>query len=303
MKALLTGVTGVFGPYLPRELLAHGHEIVIFGIDKPSDEFKDVEWIEGNINNFEDCLRAMEGRGFDAIHNAAAMPDPTDSPGWDRGGDPAFIPMCMQTNVIGLYNMLQSAHRNDIGIFVNTGSNCALGHGYRLSGRPFEIKYLPIDEWHPSDVEDSYSFSKTVGEQLLEMYSRVYKMRCYSLRASEIANPEHREKYNNNQRLKEWDEWLLSWISSEDLASAHRLLMEQAHSIVPFGVYYCHNDDTRAIEPTMEIIKALRPDLIPLIREPMEDHAALFSNNKLKAVVGWRPKITWRNTNSIRRMQ
>jgi len=298
MKTLVTGVTGLFGPHLVRELVSHGHDVSLFSIDKPADEFKDLTWIPGNINNVEDCLRAIKGKGFDAIHHLAAMADPTDSPGMEGYDDPSFFPLAMQTNIIGLYNMLQAALRGDVGIFVNTGSNCALGFGYRITDRPFEIKYLPIDEEHPAEVEDSYSFSKMVGEQLLEVYSRVYGMRCYSLRSGAIMNENWRADLRAEEAaepLSEWDEWLYNWIAPEDLASAHRLVMEQAHSLPSFGYYYCMGDDTTLPEPTMEVIKKYRPDLIPVIREPMEGHAPLFSSKRLKAAVGWRPQISWRD--------
>jgi nucleoside-diphosphate-sugar epimerase len=194
-----------------------------------------------------------------------------------------------------LYNLLQAAIRSDIGIFVHTGSNCALGHGYRITKRPFEIKYLPIDEDHPTDGEDSYSFSKLVGEKLMESYANVYGIRCYSLRSAGIVDAGRR------MAMKEragptggWSEWMFPWIASEDLALAHRLLMEKADTIVKFGAYYCNNDDTTLLEPTLDILRKYRPDLIPLIKEPLEGHATLFSNKRLKAVVGWKPEQSWR---------
>ncbi|MCL2527518.1 MAG: NAD(P)-dependent oxidoreductase [Defluviitaleaceae bacterium] len=296
MKTLVTGSTGRFGPHLVRELLSHGHEVSLFSRSKPREEFKCLEWIQGSINNIEDCLQAMKGRNFDAIHNLAALADPTDSPGMDGYNDPSFFPLTMQTNIMGLYNMLQAALRNDIGIFVHTGSNCVLGHGYRITNRPYEIKYLPIDEEHPFDTEDSYSFSKVIGEQMLELYSKVYGMRCYSLRSVSITDAELIKKNGGKsvEPTTAWDDWLYAWVDPRDLASAHRLLMEKAHSIVPFGCYYCLGDDTGTTMPTMDIIKAYRPDLIPLIREPLEGHAPFFSNKRLKAVVGWQPVGRWR---------
>ena len=295
MKALLTGVTGKFGPYLVREMINHGHEAVLFSRERPGAEFKDLEWIRGDLNRVEDCIAALGGRGFDAVHNAAAMADPTDTPGMKGYDDPAFFPLAMQTNIIGLYNMLQAALRSDVGIFVHTGSNCALGHGYRISKRPFAIKYLPFDEDHPSDVEDSYSFSKLVGEQLLESYTKAYGMRCYALRAAGIHGAGERAALKaSSRRVAQWDDWLFAWIASEDLAAAHRMLMEQASAIVPFGAYYCNNDDTCVPEPTMDIIRKFRPDLIPLIREPLEGRATLFSSKRLKAAVGWKPMESWR---------
>jgi nucleoside-diphosphate-sugar epimerase len=295
MKTLVTGVNGRFAPHLIRDLLKHGHEVVLFSRREPDNEFKDLEWIKGDMNNVEDCYAAIHGRKIDAIQNVAAKPGPTDMPGRPTRDDFSAFPLTMQTNIMGLYNLLQASIRSDVGIFVHTGSNCALGHGFRISGRPFEVKYLPIDEDHPSDVEDSYSFSKLVGEQLMESYAKTYGIRCYSLRSAGITNAESRERMKNSTNpLEEWSEWMYPWIASEDLASAQRMLMEQAGSIVKFGAYYCNNDDTHIIEPTMEVIKKYRPDLIPLIREPLEGHATLFSNKRLKAVCGWKPEQSWR---------
>ncbi|MCL2069262.1 MAG: NAD(P)-dependent oxidoreductase, partial [Oscillospiraceae bacterium] len=163
MKVLVTGVSGRFGPHLVRELTVHGHEAVLFGRTQPGDEFRDLEWVRGDLHNVEDCYNALYKKGFDAIQNAAARPGPNDMPGRPTRDDFAAFPLTMHTNIMGLYNLLQAAIRSDVGIFVHTGSNCALGHGFRISGRPFEVKYLPIDECHPTDVEDSYSFSKLVG--------------------------------------------------------------------------------------------------------------------------------------------
>jgi len=295
MKALVTGATGRFAKHLIRDLVSNGHEPVLFSRKTPDEEFKKLEWIQGDINNFDDCYRAVRGKKFDAIHNTAAKPSPTDTPGKDNYDDPKFFPLTMQTNIMGLYNLLQAALRSDIGIFVHTGSNCALGHGYRLSKRPFDIKYLPINEEHPSDVEDSYSYSKLVGEQLLESYSKAYGLRCYSLRPAGITDGTRRASMRENKDPpSSWSPWMFPWVASEDVASAHRLLMEKAASIVPFGFYFCQNDDTTLYEPTMDMLKRLRPELIPLIREPLEGHASLLSNSRLKATVGWKPKQNWR---------
>ena len=225
----------------------------------------------------------------------AAKPGPTDTPKSAKYDDFSFFPLTMQTNIMGLYNLLQASIRNDVGTFVHTGSNCALGHGFRLSGRPFEVKYLPIDEDHPTDGEDSYSFSKLVGEQLMESYSKTYGIRCYTLRAAGITDAGRRAQMKANAKPAEgWSEWMFPWIASEDLALAHRLLMEKAGSIVSCGAYYCNNDDTTLPETTMELLEKFRPDLIPLLREPLDGHATLFSNKRLKAAAGWRPRQNWR---------
>ena len=129
----------------------------------------------------------------------------------------------------------------------------------------------------------------------MESYAKAYGIRCYSLRAAGITDADRRAKMKDEAKpADEWSEWMFPWIASEDLAVAHRLLMEQANSIVNFGAYYCNNDDTTLLEPTIDIVKKYHPELIPLIREPMEGHETLFSNKRLKAVIGWKPEKTWR---------
>ncbi len=296
MKVLMTGISGRFGPHLADELLAHGHEVVLFSRQKPPPAYAGLEWIKGDVNQIEDCLLAMQGHSFDAVQHAAAKPSPTDAPYSEGKDDPALFPLTMQTNIMGLYNMLQAALRHDVGIFIQTGSNCALGHGYRISDRPLPVHYLPFDEKHPCDPEDSYSFSKLAGEQLLESYSKAYGMRCHVLRAAGINNAaERRAMAKRAVPQTSWNVWMYPWIASEDLASAHRLLMEKVGSLPLFGSYFCNNDDTSLLEKTLDLLGRFRPDLAAKARpELLTGHASLFSAQALKDAVGWQPQKSWR---------
>jgi nucleoside-diphosphate-sugar epimerase len=196
---------------------------------------------------------------------------------------------------MGLYYLLQAAVRADVGIFVMTGSNCALGHGYRISGNPFPFSCLPVNEDHPSAVEDSYSYSKLAGELLLESYTRAYGMRTYALRAAGICNEERRQAMAERAApVESWSPWLWAWVGSEDVASAHRLLMEKAAEIEPHGVFFCNADDTSALEPSRLLIERFRPQLVPLVKE-MGGHASFLSNRRLVQAVGWQHRTSWRS--------
>lgn len=296
MKVLVTGVSGRLGPFVVKELEAAGHELVLFSRREPIPEIKHWPWVQGDITVYDDCLRGLEGGGFDAIQHLAAQPNPTDHPGIQARSAEQGVPFdaTMRSNIMGLYYLLRAALFNDIGIFVMTGSNCALGHGYRISDKPFPIKYLPIDEMHPSDTEDSYSYSKLAGEMLLASYTSAYDMRTYALRSAGICNEERRRAMAANVKPVEgWNTWLWAWVGSEDVASAHRLLMEKAGEIEPHGVYFCNGDDTTILEPSIEIVKKYRPDLLPLVQH-LEGHASFLSNCKLRETVGWEHKTSWR---------
>lgn len=294
MKVLVTGSSGRLGPHVVSELARGGHELVLFSRRAPGAALSRYPWVQGDIKVFEDCLRAVDG-GFDAIQHLAAQPWPTDHPAERNAAAERNVPFdtTMRSNVMGTYYLLQAAVSKGIPIFVMTGSNCALGHGYRISEAPFPFHYLPVDEEHPSAVEDSYSFSKLAGELLLESYTRAYGMRTYAVRAAGICDEQRRKATAQNAKpVQSWNPWLWAWVGSEDVASAHRLLMERAHEIEPHGVFFCNADDTTALESSLELVGRFNPGLLPLVKD-LEGHATFLSNRKLQSL-GWRHRTSWR---------
>ena len=295
MKVLVTGASGRLGRYLVTDLERAGHELVLMSRSRP-EAAGHWPWVAGDITNFDHCLRATKG-GIEAVQHLAANPWASDHPESRASCEERGVSFddTMRTNIMGTYYLLQACLRREIGLFVMTGSNCALGHGGRISDSEFPIKYLPIDEAHPSDVEDSYSYTKLAGEELLSSYTRAYGLRTYVLRSAGICPPERRlDMARHAGPAQSWDPWLWAWIGSEDLAAAHRLLMEKAATIPPHGVFFCNGDDTTAVEPTMELIERLRPDLVPLCRD-LEGYASLLSNRRLRDAVGWEPRMSWRD--------
>lgn len=294
MRVLVTGASGRLGPFVVAELERAGCELVLMSRTRPAAADR-WPWVQGDIADFEACLRATEG--VEAIQHLAAQPGPTDHPAMMRRQvEEQKLPFdqTIRTNILGTYYLLQAAVRRGIRTFVMTGSNCALGHGFRISSTDFPFKYLPIDEAHPSDVEDSYSYSKLAGEELLASYTRAYGMRTYSVRACGICPPQRREEMARNAGpAKAWSPWLWLWVGSEDVASAHRLLMERAADIQPHGVFFCNADDTAALEPTMELIERFKPELLPIVRG-LAGHQSLITCERLKKAVGWRQTTSWR---------
>ena len=294
MKVLITGASGRFGPCLVAELERAGHDLVLMCRSRPEGAER-WPWVQGDITSIDDCLRATDG-GVEAIQHVGANPWASDHPESRASYEKRGVPFddTMRTNIMGTYYLLQASLERDIGMFVMTGSNCALGHGGRISGSEFPVKYLPIDEEHPSDVEDSYSYSKLVGEELLASYSRAYGMRTYVLRSAGICNADRRRDMARNAGpAGGWDPWMWAWIACEDLASAHRLLMERADSLPVHGVYFCNNDDTTAVEPSLELVKRFKPEYLPLCTD-LEGHASFLSNRRLHGI-GWQPRISWRD--------
>jgi nucleoside-diphosphate-sugar epimerase len=298
MKIFLTGANGYLGSKIVEDLSEEGHEIVLFSRGKPDEKWKDLEWLQGDCNDLKACIDAMSCRDIDVVMHVAAKPAPSDVKDTEMFDDIENVPSTMQTNVMGLYNMLQGALRAEIPVFVQTGSNCIMGHERRISSTPPEYLYLPLDEAHPGEPEDSYSVSKACGEIMLKAFSSAYGMKTYALRSGWIMNEDRRRLVASNRPNPTEDikRVFNSYVALEDCSSAHVMIAEAAHEgkLPLHERYYVHADDSLALEPTMELIEKFRPDLLDKIREPLPGHAAFFSNKKLKEAVGWQNQLTWR---------
>jgi nucleoside-diphosphate-sugar epimerase len=295
MKVLITGGNGKLAAYVIRQL-AQDHDIVLFARRRPAEEFAHLPWIQGDLNNPDDCRRAVEG--VEAIQHIGAQPWPVDHPQMRARAQEQDIPSdaTFKTNMLGTYYLMQAAaEAGNVKVVVMAGSNCALGHGFRISKTPFPIQRLPIDETHPTYPEDSYSFSKRAGEDLLASYTRAYGIRTYITRIAGICSAERRQQIAANAKpVTGWSEWMWCWVGSEDVANAHRLLMEKADVLPEHDVYFLNADDTTCLEPSHELVERFNPALLPLV-DKLDGHQSFLNCDKLKQAVGWEHSTSWRD--------
>ena len=299
MRVLITGASGRLAGFVIRELRDQ-HQLVLTSRRKPDAEFSDLPWIKGDLNSFSDCQQAIDG--IEAIQHLGAQPNPVDHPQLQQQAQENGIPFdaTFKTNMLGTYYLMQAAVKAEVKTVVMVGSNCALGHGFRISKTPFPIQKLPIDETHPCFPEDSYSFSKRAGEDLLASYTRAYGVRTYVTRPAGITPPERRQSMAENAKLaREWNPWLWCWVGSEDVATAHRLIMEASVeqldcSIPQHDVYFLNAADTSALEPSAELVKQFKPELSDQAKI-LVGHQSFLNCQKLERSVGWKHQTSWRN--------
>lgn len=293
MKVLITGASGRLARSMIRELSGH-YDLVLTSRHKPPKEFAHLPWVSADLTCFEGCQRMMQG--IDAIQHLGAQPEPSDHPDLRAQFATKGIPFdaTFKTNLLGTYYLLQAAVEAGVKTVIMTGSNCALGHGFRISSTPFPIQALPIDEYHPCLPEDSYSFSKHAAEALLASYTRAYGIRTYVTRPAGIRTEVQRRQMAAEARpAKAWDSWMWGWVGSEDLARAQRLLLEAAPELPPHDIYFVNADDTHALEPSRELIERFKPELRPWV-DHLSGYQAFICCDKLKKQVGWQPTTSWR---------
>ena len=293
MRVLVTGASGNLAPFIIRALWER-HEVVLMSRLPPHPDFAALPWVQGDITVFADCQRAVQG--VTAIQHLAAQPWPVDHPKLRGRAAAQGLPFdaTFTSNMLGVYYLMQAAIEAGVERVVMAGSNCALGHGYRISQTPFPLQTLPIDESHPALPEDSYSYSKLAGELLLASYTRAYGIHTYVTRPAAICSPVRRQQLaQQSAPATGWDPWLWAWVGSEDVARAHQLLMEGPATLPPHDVYYLTADDTTALEPSDELIARWQPSLLS-DTAGLRGHQSFFSTRKLTQAVGWQHHTSWR---------
>ncbi len=296
MKVLITGASGRLGSYVVRDL-ENDHELVLASRTEPHEEISHHPWVRCDITNFDECQKAV--KDVEAVQHLGAQPWPVDHPHMRDKAEEEGIPfdVTFKSNMLGTYYMLMASVEAGVKTLVFCGSNCSLGHGFRISDTPFPIESLPIDETHPCFPEDSYSYTKRAGEDLLASFSRAHGIRTYATRPAGISPAERRQAMKANAGpARGWNPWLWSWVGSEDVASAHRILMEAADDLPVHDVYFLNGNDTTALEPSRELVEKFKPELAALA-EGMEGHQSFLTNAKLRSATGWEHKTSWRDEN------
>jgi UDP-N-acetylglucosamine 4-epimerase len=126
-------------------------------IDNPNYEF-----IEGDIRNFDTCLKACEGVDY-VLHQAA----------W--GSVPRSIEMPLlyeEINIKGTLNMMEAARQKGVKKFVYASSSSVYG----------DEPNLPKREGREGNLLSPYAVTKRVNEEYGKLYTRLYGLDTYGLR-------------------------------------------------------------------------------------------------------------------------
>ena len=178
MNILVTGAAGFLGSHLTESLVEKGHKVKAlmhydsnnnWGWLEKSRFKKDIEFIVGDIRDFDSVYSAMQGVE-EVFHLAALIGIP-----YSYLSPLAYI----KTNIEGTYNVLQSAKLLKTKNIVITSTSETYG----------SAQYVPIDEQHPKVGQSPYSATKIGADSIAVSFFRSFNMPVKIVRPFNIYGP------------------------------------------------------------------------------------------------------------------
>jgi UDP-glucose 4-epimerase len=178
------GGAGFIGSNIVDELMTQGHEVTV--LDNLSEGtlgnllrwkgHQRFEFVKGDIRDFDTVRRVCDHKSW--VFHLAAMsriqPSITDPI------------LAWKQNILGTGNVLEACRQGEVKRVVYSASSSAYG----LINEP------PMTEDMPTDCLNPYSLSKKVGEEMMELYRRLYELSTISLRYFNVYGPRHQEDGN-----------------------------------------------------------------------------------------------------------
>lgn len=276
-KVVITGSSGLLGPYVADHFIEAGYEVLSVDLVKPKKSR--ASHITANLMDLGECYGILAGA--DAVVHLAAIPVAYSHPN----------EVTFQNNVMSTYNILEAAA--GLGIKKAVTASSESSYGIVFSRQNLAPLYVPMDEDHPQLPEDSYGLSKIVGEKIADTINRRCGMQVVSLRIGNVITP---EKYKDFPEFihdsKRRRTILWSYIDARDIASACRLAIE-ADGLGSVALNLSA-DDTSMDIPSDELMKSEFPE-VKDIRIPLNNYHTLLSNEKAKKLLNWQPVHYWRD--------
>ena len=289
-RVAFTGGSGKAGKYSVKYLMEKGHKVLNIdlvpssevGVDNLIADITDSGQVFNSltsyINRSELDLKGGH-HAFDALVHFAAIPRILVTPDNE----------CFRVNTIGTYNAIEAAVKLGIKKIIIASSETA--YGICFAHGELHPKYLPIDEKHPTEPMDSYGLSKVVNEETAKAFSRRSGLDIYVLRIGNVIEPHEYHLFNNFfknpiQRRRN----IFCYIDARDLGQIVELCLKKDG--LGFEIFNAGNDTNSVNISSRSLAKKFFPG-VPFIRE-IEEHEALFSNQKICQVLGFVEEHNWR---------
>lgn len=289
-RLLFTGGSGKAGKHVIPYLLDQGHTVMnvdLVPLDHPGVNNLIVDITDsGQVFNAMSSYAGLDelepGHGiprFDAVVHFAAVPRILIKPDNET----------FRINTIGTYNVIEAAVKLGIKKIIIASSETT--YGICFSDGKTDPKSLPLEEDYDVDPMDSYGLSKVVNEKTARSFQRRSGVDIYALRIGNVIEPhEYAElfpHYFKHPEVRRRNAFC--YIDARDLGQIVDLCLQKDN--LGYQVFNAGNDENGAVLPTQELAETFFPN-VPITRE-MGEYEALFSNRKIREVLGFKEQHNW----------
>jgi len=291
MRILFTGGSGKAGKHVIPYLLDQGHRVLNVdlvpllhpGVDNLIADITDSGQMFNAMSSYAGFDELEPGKGvpkFDAVVHFAAVPRILINPDNET----------FRVNTMGTYNVIEAAVKLGIKKIIIASSETT--YGICFSDGQTDPGTLPLEEDYDVDPMDSYGLSKVVNEKTARSFQRRSGYDIYALRIGNVIEPhEYAELfpgYFKNPEVRRRNAFC--YIDARDLGQIVDLCLKKDG--LGYQVFNAGNDHNGAIIPSKELAKQFFPG-VPVTRE-LGEHEALFSNRKIREILGFKEQHNWR---------
>jgi len=289
MRVLFTGGSGKAGRHVIPALVDRGHTVLnvdlapLAGVDTISADITDSGQVFDLMTSYGNLGELDAGTGtpgFDAVVHFAAIPRILIKPDNET----------FRINTIGTYNVIEAAVKTGIRKIVIASSETT--YGVCFADGQTDPKALPLEEDYDVDPMDSYGLSKVLNEVTARSFARRSGYDIYALRIGNVIEPnEYAELfpgYFDHPEVRRRNAFC--YIDARDLGQiVDRCLATDG---LGFQVFNAGNDTNGINVPTADLLARFFPG-VPVTRA-LGENEALFSNRKIREVLGFREEHDWR---------
>ncbi len=288
MKVLIFGVSGFVGPYLAREFMEHGYDVV--GTDIK--ETGAIPFMSANILDAGSVERVIRETVPDMVVNLAAISSVGQS--WS-------IPQTtVSVNVIGALNILEAArHLEKKPKILFVGSS-----------EEYEASNKPINEKNPLNANNPYGISKMAQERFAEVYRERFNMKIYCVRPFNHTGPGQSDSFVLPSFCKQVAEIEKSgkpgvikvgnlsarrdFSHVKDIVRAYRMILESDDCET---VYNVGSGMAHSLRDILEYIlkfsrQEIKVEIDPARFRPVDTPMICCDNALICKKLGWRPEFS-----------
>ena len=273
MRVLVTGANGFIGRHVVKALRETQHEVIA-----TDNEWLNLRWNE-SVDMEADITKPIAPmKGLDAVIHLAGLANPRECD--------AYPGSAFDKNVNGTHQVLRMALASGVKKLVYAST----AHVYGISP-----KYMPTDETHPLWLQNNYTLTKILGEQLCELYYENHGLSYTTLRLFNAYGPGQSKGYFIPDMLSKASKGAIvlpggnttkDWVYVEEVAQAFIKALETPY-VGPINIG----------TGTETEISVLADYIAHAMGASFETTAApnatrmLADNSRAKKVLGWQPKV------------